>query len=413
MRFTLHLSHNEGQGPTKDIVIVQYPPIYISQKPGGNVFIDGYYGNVNNYYQSYSANGESRTFNPTIRNNTLTYEENDGPTIEFGNSRTESAGGNSYRILVGSGSTSGTITVTAPTDRTITEVNITYRYNYAAQTYSWNPASTGTQSATRWRGSASEVSVQLRRNNNNSTTTVTGISVNYTTSPGPGDSGPSGTSGTATTPYAPVARYVDSQTDMTVITISSFSNNPTYEISGATGSPFTYMIADPRVPSGYSSNDLVPYYNGTSTVEWGDSASDVLIGSTTDPTFIAPKFMISSRWGRMGNWQPGSMSDADRLETVQKRCATYQEAGYPAGRWRLPTEAEISFIAGLQRWNFIDDLFTATGYSISASGSVFTVTNGSIGYNQRQGTSCRCVYDLWYWGEDPEVPVGQYTVKVD
>ena len=30
---------------------------------------------------------------------------------------------------------------------------------------------------------------------------------------------------------------------------------------------------------------------------------------------------------------------------AEKRCAAYQENGYPAGRWRVPTEAEIWFMA--------------------------------------------------------------------
>ena len=103
----------------------------------------------------------------------------------------------------------------------------------------------------------------------------------------------------------------------------------------------------------------------------------------------------------MANWQPGQMSDDDRFETVQKRCATYQEAGYPAGRWRLPTPAEIAFIANLQRYDLINDLFTAQGYSISATGDVFTVSGNNVNVNQQRGTSCRCVYDLWYWGDEP------------
>ena len=29
---------------------------------------------------------------------------------------------------------------------------------------------------------------------------------------------------------------------------------------------------------------------------------------------------------------------------MKRRCASYQEDGYPAGRWRLPTKAEFQFI---------------------------------------------------------------------
>lgn len=268
----------------KQITIIQYPAIYVDSKPGGNVMIDGFYGNVDNHYHSNTGN------NP---------------------------GGNS-----------------------------------------------GTSTST-----------------------------------------------TTETPYAPISRYVDQQKTMTIISISSLANNPKYLIPGQDST--VYLITDPRQPSGFSGTDLERHYSGdynqtnnnTRLIAWtNDEAGKIKVGSTTDKNFIAPRFMISSRWGRMGNWNPPG-TQAARFETVQKRCATYQEAGYPAGRWRLPTEAEIMFIASLQRYSFIDALFTTTGPSISASGGVFTVSTNSVGYaapgNNDGGRSCRCVYDLWYWGDEP------------
>ena len=284
-------------GLEKEVTIIQYPPIYVDSKSGGNVMIDGFYGNVDNHYHS--------------------------------NSTGNTPGGNS------------------------------------------------------------------------------GTNTNTTTQ----------------TPYAPISNYVNTQQAMTVISISSLGNNTTYEIPGAQGSPFTYKIADPRQDSGFRGNDLDPHfkgaYNQTNSnarlISWSDDeAGGIKVGSTTDKDFIAPRFMVSSRWGRMGNWNPPG-TQAERFETVQKRCATYQEAGYPAGRWRLPTEAEIMFIASLQRYGFIAELFTSTGPSISASGGVFTVSTTNVSYaapgNNDGGRSCRCVYDLWYWGDDPvEGAYSTYTV---
>ena len=289
-------------GLQEKITIIQYPSIYIDSKPGGNVMVDGYYGNVDNHYHA-TGNG-----------------------------------------------------------------------------------------ATPY-----------------------------------GDSG-TNTSTTTQTPYAPISNYVDQQQAMTVISISAL-NNATYTIPGnAQGAgTYTYVIADPRQASGYEGDDLTSHYSGeynntnagTRLVPWtADEASKIKVGSMTG-NFIAPRFMVSSRWGRMGNWTPPGNAD-ERFETVQKRCATYQEAGYPAGRWRLPTEAEIMFIANLQKYSLISNLFTTSGPSISASGSVFTVPEGgstaqiqyaAAGLNNNGGRSCRCVYDLWYWGDDPvEGATSTYTI---
>lgn len=300
-KFVIEITQTGGTGTpmSETVTVIQYPSIYLDSKPGGNVMIDGYYGNVDSHFH-----GTGNAQNP---------------------------GGNS-----------GTSTSSS---------NITQ------------------------------------------------------------------------TPYAPISNYVNTQTNMTVLSISSLANNPTYTIDDI-GETFTYLIADPRQPSGYQGNDLTPHFRGNYNqtnagdrlVAWTDAeAAAIKLGSTTVRNFIAPRFMVSSRWGRMGNWQPGTMSNDDRLETVQKRCATYQEAGYPAGRWRLPTEAEIAFIAKMQQFYFINSLFTADGYSIAATGNVFTVANnGSIGYNRNQGSSCRCVYDLWYWGDEPaDGAQSTYTIAVE
>ena len=283
-KFVVEISQVNSDGTTtgsltKRITIYQYPSIYVDGIAGGNVFIDGYYGNVNGNYHNYNAGG-----------------------------------------------------------------NVANNYIY--------------------------------------------------------------------TPYAPLARSVgaNDQTDMTVISISSLGSNNTFTLreyttvggNSYTDRNYTYLLIDPREVAGYGANDLIAYYNGSGTSNWTNAqANPIKRSNSVEKGYIAPKFMISSRWGRMANWQPGQMSDDDRFETVQKRCATYQEAGYPAGRWRLPTPAEIAFIANLQRYDLINDLFTAQGYSISATGDVFTVSGNNVNVNQQRGTSCRCVYDLWYWGDEP------------
>ena len=86
------------------------------------------------------------------------------------------------------------------------------------------------------------------------------------------------------------------------------------------------------------------------------------------------------------------------------RCASYQEAGYPAGRWRIPTKAEVEYIIGLSEDGKIPRLFGEAGSSTAywVSSGTYTTGNDS-GDDYEPGTSgsayVRCVYDVWYWGE--------------
>ena len=81
-----------------------------------------------------------------------------------------------------------------------------------------------------------------------------------------------------------------------------------------------------------------------------------------------------------------------------KRCASIQENGFPAGRWRLPTQGEISFIAQLSAngvfvKQFDDNYWTANG--------VVQVKNNKVTPNPTATKAyIRCVYDSWYWGDD-------------
>lgn len=113
---------------------------------------------------------------------------------------------------------------------------------------------------------------------------------------------------------------------------------------------------------------------------------------------IAPKLLIASSYGAANSY-------FDR-DAAEKRCASYQENGYPAGRWRVPTLAEITFMMTLSNMGFIPSLFRLgspdlTGYWC-ANGKVSGDNNG-LPYLSNDGsdTSVRCVYDAWYWGEDP------------
>ena len=106
---------------------------------------------------------------------------------------------------------------------------------------------------------------------------------------------------------------------------------------------------------------------------------------------LSPQFMIASSYGVTN---PVSKNDARR------RCASYQEDGYPAGRWRLPTQAEIEYIVSLSAWDIIPTLFgsedgTETTYW-SANGAV-KVKGNSVSSGTMTEGPVRCVYDTWYW----------------
>lgn len=186
---------------------------------------------------------------------------------------------------------------------------------------------------------------------------------------------------------------------ITEITVTSFnSNNGFYE---ANGTKYYYQIGDPRTNANYSSSDLQPYltkqeydnYYGVywlTLTSWGDNAAKIKKASNTK-TIIAPQFFVSSGW---------NSSTSVTFANAQKRAATYQEAGYSAGRWRLPTEAEIMFITARQREGVIPVLFamdSSSNYWASSgrlyrNGQFYDASSNAQGY-------MRFVYDTWYWGD--------------
>ena len=103
-------------------------------------------------------------------------------------------------------------------------------------------------------------------------------------------------------------------------------------------------------------------------------------------------------------------------------CATYQEDGYPAGRWRLPTVAEIVYMARLTTDKLIPRLLgsdTAGGVTdYWANRNYVRITDGAnaitppVYYPEANVTKAyvRCVYDEWYWenSEYPRIKEGKY-----
>ncbi len=186
--------------------------------------------------------------------------------------------------------------------------------------------------------------------------------------------------------------------------MSTTNANPNqYAIHVTVLEGMTSSIGDPRVQTGISGTapgSLIYRLDGLSNYK--PSADN-----TTD--IIAPVFRIASSYGKT---QPMT------YEGAVKRCAAYQENGYPAGRWRLPTRAEIEYIMTLSDKGKIPELFSPSGTAgywaggrlfLAKTGNnlVFRDANGVTPNNNRQysigGTTysvyTRCVYDEWYWGD--------------
>ena len=136
----------------------------------------------------------------------------------------------------------------------------------------------------------------------------------------------------------------------------------------------------------------------------------------TNPTgtadMIAPEILIASSYGKTGYSTAKAAVGDMTLELARMRCALYQESGYPAGRWRLPTYSEVEFIMGLSTGGTIPTLFQmstpddfegywcANGKVVLDNGTVKLETPGN--YTDPGPTAPRCVYDLWYWGDEHE-----------
>ena len=190
----------------------------------------------------------------------------------------------------------------------------------------------------------------------------------------------------------------------TIVSVSTLADlNTTKYIAQNVGIP---VIGDPTktLAEGYphssyfnaqvwNAGDLRDVGNGNTTI-----SEEYRYADPTKQNVIAPKFMVSSGFG-------GCPSGKTNWINNVQRCAAYQEDGYPAGRWRLPTEAEILFVYTLGApvnqggIALIDNPFYGESHYYSNTGR--TYFHGNFEDNPADGRSVRCVYDLWYWGDDP------------
>lgn len=153
-----------------------------------------------------------------------------------------------------------------------------------------------------------------------------------------------------------------------------------------------------------ASNRGLEYYYGTDV----DYTDNTTMQNSRTKNIIAPKFRIASAYGVLHTGEGASKS----VEGMRKRCASYQEDGYPAGRWRLPTEAEFRFIISQVDKGTLPELYIE-GYTYWCAHGLGTPDgNGNITMSYvktSNGNSTRCVYDEWYWGSEQLENKSQFT----
>lgn len=190
-------------------------------------------------------------------------------------------------------------------------------------------------------------------------------------------------------PYDEVHSVTDTRASITGDFATVFKN--TYSGTSIVGGVRQYNWDYNHTPITPTASNQYQKIATTSTIHY--------VGATEEPLFVSPGFMIASSYG--------AISGPTYFGQALLRCATYQEDGYPAGRWRLPTESELSFVYELQTRGIMPAIFTADTWV--SSGRYY---DGTEFKSNTARHTVRCVYDTWYWGKDPVVSNETYTVKV-
>lgn len=179
-----------------------------------------------------------------------------------------------------------------------------------------------------------------------------------------------------------------------------------------TTQPYKYIIGDPRKRESDINLDGTNVAN-----QWATATAIYPVDGSTNrklkyyyPTedfgnsfqIIAPKFRIVS-------FNNASGKNCTAVSAAM-RCASLQEDGFPAGRWRLPTIAEVQYIIYLQGQGAIQEIFSSSSssYATASYGNadktrrITLSLNGKnlVWNNVAESISVRCVYDDWYWGSD-------------
>ncbi len=151
-----------------------------------------------------------------------------------------------------------------------------------------------------------------------------------------------------------------------------------------------YVLGDPRSET----IDNLNYTFSSAAALYGTTPRGLTYYYPTQETaavqnFVAPTLRVASSYGVCGN--------AISKDNAKRRCASYQEAGYPAGRWRVPTRAEVEFITTLSSQGVIPTLFNVGSQYWCATSAVTPNNNGTLSNSNSSTAYVRCVYDEWFW----------------
>lgn len=177
-----------------------------------------------------------------------------------------------------------------------------------------------------------------------------------------------------------------------IISVTSLAKGSSYII----GDPRNNNVSNPPGISEFVTDETMKYTGDTNNRKL--KYYHPTIETDVTKNMISPQFMIASSYG---------VTNPVNKDGARNRCASYQEDGYPAGRWRVPTQAEVEYIVQLSADGIIPVLF---GDASENTITNYWSANGAIGVNAQAGTtttdvsftnsstmSVRCVYDTWYW----------------
>ena len=162
----------------------------------------------------------------------------------------------------------------------------------------------------------------------------------------------------------------------------------------------TYPGPDPANPNAGAETTLTASTYATETgylKYYRPTEKKVSTTTNADPLpGTAPEYMVASSYGK---------TVAQSYISSVARCAAYQEDGYPAGRWRIPSETEIEIAIDLARRGAIPNLFdgkywASSGRYYDSSAHTWEQGNDDQITVSAAGIGVRCVYDTWYWGRE-------------
>ena len=180
-----------------------------------------------------------------------------------------------------------------------------------------------------------------------------------------------------------VVHYSSGGTDMFRIDVSVLPSEPIDN--------FSFVLGDPR----QGTVDNLRDYTTRPAIEGGERSLTWYYpteASERTRHMLAPAYRVSTKLS-------GSEYGGYPMAQAKMRCAAFQENGFPAGRWRLPTEAEIRFISNLSAHGVFEWQFSGVYWSANGAVNV-NVNNKKVEKSNATTAMLRCVYDSWYWGDD-------------